>query len=276
MDQKGTKVHDQEVGGMLNFNPSDCSHWKRGEKNVKSVFALAKLAETLNVEVSLIHDLAGGQSTLEEAFFEYKESQNFKKILAKAAEAASDEVARVRKNASNFAQDLLKKAEYTTPPLYIPEIMRFFPFVTTQPIDMIDKLSRILRKRPGQYAIHFCKKELKPQTRMSVIMDLARILFEAERSKFPELGPVNHDLLPFEELVFTAAILVPKGLLANELKTIDPKKNIFHELSNIFWAPKSLIGFQLQDFIASGEKVTVKDTTLPNTSSVATESNLST
>ena len=49
MHQKGGKVRDQEVGSILNFNPSDCSHWKRGEKNVRSVFALAKLADTLGV-----------------------------------------------------------------------------------------------------------------------------------------------------------------------------------------------------------------------------------
>ena len=43
VDQRNGKVHDQEVGAILSFNPSDCSHWKRGEKHVKSVFALAKL-----------------------------------------------------------------------------------------------------------------------------------------------------------------------------------------------------------------------------------------
>ena len=29
VDQRGGKVNDQEVGSILNFNPSDCSHWKR-------------------------------------------------------------------------------------------------------------------------------------------------------------------------------------------------------------------------------------------------------
>jgi hypothetical protein len=46
MHQRGTKVRDQEVGAILNFNPSDCSHWKRGEKNVRSVFALATWRST--------------------------------------------------------------------------------------------------------------------------------------------------------------------------------------------------------------------------------------
>ena len=62
MSQKGGKVHDQEVGQILNFNPSDCSHWKRGEKNVRSVFALAKLSETLAIEPTLVHDVARSSS----------------------------------------------------------------------------------------------------------------------------------------------------------------------------------------------------------------------
>ena len=67
MDKRGGKVRDQEVGAMLNFNPSDCSHWKRGEKNVRSVFALAKLSDALNVEIALIHDIASGAIGLDEA-----------------------------------------------------------------------------------------------------------------------------------------------------------------------------------------------------------------
>ena len=63
--QKGEKIHDQEVGAILEFNPSDCSRWKRGEKSVPSVFSLAKLAEALQVEISLIHDVASRASDLE-------------------------------------------------------------------------------------------------------------------------------------------------------------------------------------------------------------------
>ena len=74
-DQRGGKVNDQEVGVILNFNPSDCSHWKRGEKNVRSVFALSKLSETLQVEESLLHDVVVGNIRLDEAFFEYCESR---------------------------------------------------------------------------------------------------------------------------------------------------------------------------------------------------------
>lgn len=254
IDQKGGKVHDQEVGGILSFNPSDCSHWKRGEKNVKSVFALAKLADELGLEVSLIHDIASGASRLEEAFFEYKESKSFQAVIKRGMEGGIEAFNQARMRVESFADSLHVKAESATPPLYLPEILRFFPFITIQPMEMMDRLSRILRKKPGHYTIHFKRGELKPQTRMSMTMDLARIIFEAERNRFPELGPDKKHLTGFEEIAFTAALLVPKAMLLEEIGKLDIKRNIVSELATLFWAPKSLICFQLQDIIRTGSK----------------------
>ena len=70
-EKKGGKVHDQEVGAILNYNPSDCSHWKRGEKNVKSVFALSSLADALQIEPVLLHDIVHGYTSIDEAYYEY-------------------------------------------------------------------------------------------------------------------------------------------------------------------------------------------------------------
>ena len=249
MDQKGGKVHDQEVGGILNFNPSDCSHWKRGEKNIKSVFALAKLADALGLEISLIHDLAGGGCSLEEAFFEYREARLFPHILKKAHEQGHGPMSKARSRVESFVQGLHEKAELTTLPIYLPEIMRFFPFVLIHPVDMMDRLSRILRKKPGYYTIHFRRGDLKPQTRMSIALDLARIIFEAERGKFPELGPATSDLIDFEEMMFVANLLAPKNLVQEEIKKLDPRKNFVSELATILWVPKALICFQLQDMV---------------------------
>lgn len=259
MDQKGGKVHDQEVGGILSFNPSDCSHWKRGEKNVKSVFALAKLADVLGLEVSLIHDIANGASRLEEAIFEYRESRSFHGTIKRALEGGIEAFNQARIKVEAFAEDLHSKAESGTPPLYLPEILRFFPFISIQPMEMMDRLSRILRKKPGYYTIHFRRGELKPQTRMSMTRDLARIVFEAERGRFEELGSEKPHLVGFEEIAFTAALLVPKALLLEEINKLDTRKNLVSELATLFWAPKSLICFQLQDIIRTGKKIPLLD-----------------
>lgn len=248
-DLRGEKINDQEVGAILDFNPSDCSHWKRGEKNVKSVFALTKLAESLKLEISLIYDLASGHSTLDEAYFEYQEARNFQDSYAKAKLQPTEQFNKHRQLSLDFAQSLVKKADFSTPPLYLPEIFRLFAFINVAPTELIDKLTRILRTKPHHYTLQFKKGELKSQTRLSMVLDLAKIIFEAERSSFPELGPVVPEFLAFEKMMFASELLIPKQALNMELAKLDARKNVVAELSTLFWVPKSLVGFKLQESI---------------------------
>ncbi|SME94493.1 hypothetical protein [Pseudobacteriovorax antillogorgiicola] len=268
MHQKGGKVRDQEVGAILNFNPSDCSHWKRGEKNVRSVFALAKLADTLGVEIGLIHDVSSGAVNLEEAYFEYLESRSFKTIFSKIEASSADEIKACRESVLRFVETIQNECDFTTPPLYLPEVMHAFAFVSTQPVEMLDKLSRILRVKAGRYCIQFKKGDLKPQTRMSMVKDLARIVFEGERSRFPELG-ARSGLVAFEETIFTANLLIPKPMLLMELSKLDSRRNVVSELAALFWVPKSLIGFQLQELLLDQTSTTMAN--IPNTSSEAVD-----
>ena len=64
------KVIDQDVGAILGYDPADCSHWKKGKKNIKNCKSLHTLAQTLQVDHDLIIALARGKITLEEALFE--------------------------------------------------------------------------------------------------------------------------------------------------------------------------------------------------------------
>ena len=83
-NKKCKKIHDQEIGAILNFNPSDCSHWKKGEKNIKSIFSLQKLSEKLNIETMTLYEIANGTIDSDEAFFEFlkltKYNENLKRI----------------------------------------------------------------------------------------------------------------------------------------------------------------------------------------------------
>lgn len=250
MHQKGIKIRDQEVGSILNFNPSDCSHWKRGEKNVRSVFSLAKLADALGVETSLIHDVTSGAADLDEAFFEFQEAQAFRNLKEQTQKIDLKLLAEARERVLAFTQRIQQECEFQTAPLYLPEVMRSFAFISSQQVDMLDKLSRILRVKTGQYCIQYKKGELKAQTRMSMIKDLARILFEGERGRFPEFGPMKPELVNFEEQVFVANLLLPKTMLLAELNKLDTRRNVVAELAAVFWVPKSLVCYQLQDIVS--------------------------
>ena len=207
---------------------------------------MAKLSETLGVESSLIHDVASGAINLEEAFFEYIESNSIKKICL---EAKGFETEDLRKNVVKFVDMIHSESQFTTPPLYLPEVFRLFSFVSTQPVDMIDRLSRVLRVKAGRYGIQYKKGDLKPQTRMSIVKDFARILFEVERARYPELSTANKDTVAYEELLFVANLLIPRQILMSELTRLDARKNVVAELAALFWVPKSLICFQLQEMV---------------------------
>jgi len=44
------KVIDQDVGAILGYDPADCSHWKKGKKNIRSLSTLRSIADHLNVD----------------------------------------------------------------------------------------------------------------------------------------------------------------------------------------------------------------------------------
>ena len=247
--KKQYKVHDQEVGAILGFNPSDCSHWKRGKKNVRSVFALEKLADTLKVEIALIYDIVSGGVGIDEALYEHNQARAYRDCFKQIAALDEARVQMVRERCARFVAALHKQCEFVVPPLYLPEVLRFFSFVTAQSAGIVDRLSRILRVKPSQYCIQFKKGDLKPQTRMSVVSDLARVLLQGERARFPELGEIDEDLAKFEQYLFTLELLAPRHMLQRELAELDTRRNMIAELATLFWVPKALIGFQLQDIL---------------------------
>ncbi|MDE3269417.1 MAG: hypothetical protein OYH77_03930 [Pseudomonadota bacterium] len=249
--KRGKRVNDQDVGSILNFNPSDCSHWKRGKKNVRSVFALEKLATELNIEVALIYDIISGAVDIDEAYYEHQQAIEFRRVLAAARQEDPGLLNDVQQRCEQFISELHQRCEYVVPPLYLPEVMLFFPSISTQAVDMVDKLSRILRVKSSQYCIQFRSGDIRPQTRMSVIAELARILLQGERSKYPQLGELNEALLKFEQHLFIAEMLAPKAMLKREMQNVDARKNLISGLAAQFWVPRMLISYQMQSILRS-------------------------
>ncbi len=248
-NQKGSRINDQDVGNILGFNPSDCSHWKRGEKNVRSIFSIAALAETLHVEQALLTDIVNGSFGLDEAHFEHQESLNYKSAIGTKVNLGQDIATNIMARARTFAENLLKEAQFNVAPLYLPEVVKLLPFVQIQAADMTDRLTRVLRVKPGQYVIQHKKGDLKAQTRYSMAKDLARLVFEAERSRFAELGTLQSEHSALEQLTFASELLLPRKFLKAEITKIDSNKNLVNELAGAFWVPKSLVTLQLKMLI---------------------------
>ena len=55
------RVIDQDVGQILDFDPADCSHWKRVRRNIKSYAAAKSIAGHLRVDEALIFNILSGR-----------------------------------------------------------------------------------------------------------------------------------------------------------------------------------------------------------------------
>ncbi len=242
------KVNDQEIGQILGFNPSDCSHWKRGKKAVKSVQSISKIADYLNVDNNLISDIANGALTLDEAVYEFTDYSNVNEISKHKPDKDGD-LSRRESAINKVVSDLLTKANYVSPPLYMPEILSLFPYIVTQPMEMTDRFSRILKGKNNSYIIKYKKGDLRPQTRLSTAKNLGKIILDYRRSEYVELPEYSDQHIQSEINYFASSLLVPKGFLVKYLSEVDLKKNLVTELASLFWVPKSLMSRRIKEIM---------------------------
>jgi hypothetical protein len=150
----GIRVIDQDVGQILGFDPADCSHWKKGKKNIRSVQAMKAIAEHLGVDEKLVVDVATGDLDDTEAFFEYSGYGAFQ-IDPKILELAKKEF--YRRHAGSWTKDkenefrdafsvnetaidrlveaVHAKLNFQEAPLYLPEVVAAYPELRLVPTD---------------------------------------------------------------------------------------------------------------------------------------------
>ena len=246
--KKGTKVHDQEVGNILEYNPSDTSHWKRGKKAVRSVYALEALSQSLDVDLETIQDLADGQTELEEAWFDFAEAEEERRLTKEFTPGLAQDRRDRQMMLENVTLKLHAKASVSSVPVYLPEILQVLPFIQVAQGDVSDKLARSSRVKPGQYSIRYRKGELRAHTRLALAREISRVILYSEREQFQI--PAKVDALSFFEIVdLSNALLVPKESLRAELPKLPSKANMVKTLADVFWVPKSVIRARLANLL---------------------------
>ncbi|NBX17424.1 MAG: hypothetical protein EBR09_08675 [Proteobacteria bacterium] len=239
------KVHDQDVGNILDYNPSDTSHWKRGKKAVRSIFALEALSRALDVDVELIEDVASGTLDFDEAWFEFCESEDEARQSKAMSGLTFSKQRRDRQlMMEGVAQAITSRAEANSVPVFLPELLNAVPFIQLVQADVTDRLARSNRVKPGQYVIRYRKGDLTSHIRCAIAREIARIILISEREQF--MLPVRTEESSATEIVDLAnALLVPSELLCSELTKVPPRANMVKYLSDLFWVPKVVIRSRL-------------------------------
>lgn len=266
------KVIDQDVGAILDYDPADCSHWKKGKKNIRSLSTLRKISDHLNIDERLLIDIASGRVGLEEAVFEFrgygsftlngKSLENLKKEYFKnpakwqkdGVVASFEELFDVNRAAvTRVAEAVLEKGHFTEAPVYIPEVYQFFNTSIhliadtnlSQPIEMI-------REGEGsslQTTVKYQNHEMRPYVRFLLAKELFKHLARSGNEVAVRFKEVPDEVLDIQANIFAGMLLIPGKMLRLEVEKIDSSLDIVSQLSETFWVSKALMNQRLRDYL---------------------------
>ncbi len=267
------KVIDQDVGAILGYDPADCSHWKKGKKNIRSLTTLRSIADHLNVDEGLLIDITSGKVTLDEAVFEFKGYGDFalngkpleslKKEYFKnparwqGGQAPSFETLfqKQRNYVVELANDLIAQGGFTETPLYIPEIFRIVPNLTLATNAEQTDTIQVRHEEEGadlKTIVSFVNHDARPYTRFMAGKALFKHLTNSGRVPAELMAETPSEVTEILANIFSAALLIPSELLREEVQKLDMSFDMIRQLSEIFWVSRSLMNQRLRDFLENG------------------------
>ncbi|MES2745384.1 MAG: hypothetical protein V4655_08145 [Bdellovibrionota bacterium] len=265
------KVIDQDVGAILGYDPADCSHWKKGKKNIRSLTTLRSIADHLNVDEGLLIDITSGKVTLDEAVFEFKGYGDFT-LNGKPLESLKKEYfknpsrwqgggqvpafethfQKQRTFVVQLANELVEQGNFTETPLYIPEIYRLVPNITVTNDELQADAVTIRHEDEGQAlrtSVTFQTGESRPYLRFIAGKALFKHLANSGRIPQEMLSDTPTEIVDILANVFAGALLIPSDLLREEVQKLDMSFDMIRQLSEIFWVSRSLMNQRLRDYL---------------------------
>lgn len=269
------KVIDQDVGAILGYDPADCSHWKKGKKNIRSLTTLRSIADHLNVDEGLLIDITSGKVTLDEAVFEFKGYGDFalngkpleslKKEYFKnpsrwqggsQVPAFETQFLKQRAYVVQLANELIEQGGFEETPIFIPEIYRLVPNVTVSENPEQAEAVLVRHEDEGQNLktiVTFQSGEARPYLRFIAGQALFRHLASSGRIPAEMLEGTPQEILDILANVFAGALLIPSEILRTEVTKLDMSFDMIRQLSDIFWVSRSLMNQRLRDFLEHGD-----------------------
>jgi hypothetical protein len=277
----GIRVIDQDVGQILGFDPADCSHWKKGKKNIRSIQAMKSIANHLGVDEKLIVDVAAGELDETEAFYEYSGYGAFS-IDNKIFEAAKKDF--YRRNAASWTKDkenefceffdaseaaidrlvneIHERINFKEAPLYLPEVVAAYSSISLSPVDSLPAADaaplNVTQKEQTTSITYVGGTEMRPYMRYRIAKAMAPHFLSqlsdplnAAASTKPneELSEYAQHLLEVQSNLFAAKLLTPATLLRREMGQVNVAKDIVSQLAEIFWVSKTFMNRRLKDIL---------------------------
>lgn len=270
----GIRVIDQDVGQILGFDPADCSHWKNGKKNIRSIQAVKSIADHLGVDEKLVVDVASGDLDYHEAFNEYHGYGVFS-ISTGVMESAKKDYYRRHAGTWNknrerefrnyfdpaedeidaIVDEIQQKINLTEAPLYLPEVIASYPSLRlVGDSDFEKKNNKLIEAtRDGGTTVitYQAGTEVQPYMRYCIAKAMAGHFLDSERFANEDLNRYAHHTLDVSSNLFAAKLLVPVTLLKKELASVDVAKDIVSQLAEAFWVSKNFMNRCLKEILQS-------------------------
>ncbi len=263
------KVIDQDVGAILGYDPADCSHWKKGKKNIRALSTLKNIADHLSIDERLLIDITSGKIGLDEAVFEYKgygsfylQSQhleNIRKTYYKNPGKWQTEGANGRSFEELFdlnrpliaqlAQEVIELGGFKEAPIYIPELIHGFPGISLQAKEDLSQLIDVASAQDSErIEISYRGSDTRPHIRFLIARQVFYYLVNSH-GKLTEFRGALQEVQEIRANIFAAMVLIPASLLKKEVERIDSSLDIIQQLAETFWVSKALMNQRLTDYM---------------------------
>jgi hypothetical protein len=265
------KVIDQDVGAILGYDPADCSHWKKGKKNIRSLGTLRSIADHLSIDERLLIDIASGRIGLDEAVFEYrgygqfalsaKNLEGYKKEFFKNPTKWQNEGRGIsfeelfdvdRNSVARIANQIVEQGNFGEAPIYIPEVLNQFSNIKITSQEGLSSPFEIQVQNAGadlQTQMNFRGPEMRPFMRFLAAKALFRHLARSGHNLAAKYQNSPDEVLDIQANVFAGMLLIPGKLLRKEVESIDSSLDIVLQLADTFWVSKALMNQRLRDYM---------------------------
>ena len=265
------KVIDQDVGAILGYDPADCSHWKKGKKNIRALATLRSIADHLAIDERLLIDIASGKVGLEEAVFEFRgygsfalqgrSLENLKKEFFKnptrwqndgSTKPFEELFDTDRPSIVKAAEAVIKAGNFTEAPIYLPEVYNLFNGLNLVADDTIDRaIIEETAESEGKTitTIRYRGPELRPFVRFLLAKELFKYLARTQHAAFQRFKDSPVELMDIQANIFAGLLLVPGKMLRKEVEVIDSSIDIVQQLAETFWTSKALMNQRLRDYM---------------------------
>lgn len=265
------KVIDQDVGAILGYDPADCSHWKKGKKNIRALATLKSIADHLNIDERLLIDIASGRVGLDEAVFEFKGYGNFA-LGGKSLENLKKEFFRNpdkwqrsgpiktfeelfdvnRPQVVKIANHILEAGKFEEAPIYMPQVIQMYSNLSLIQDDTIEGSIAIQQEGSGselKVIIRHKGTEMRPYVRFLIAKELYKYLCRSGQTAAFDLISVPEEVIEIQANIFSGMLLVPANVLKAEVEKIDSSLDIVMQLAETFWVSKALMNQRLRDYL---------------------------